>query len=51
MKKVSWSYDVYSMQGLNKSESFSLCLDMLLLLPLIILLVLELLSAEQQLGI
>jgi len=51
MKKVTWSYSVYSMHGLNWSEPISLGLDMLLLPPLIILSALESLSAEQQLGI
>jgi len=44
MKKVSWFYSVYSIQGLNKSEPISLGLDMLLLPPLIILLTLDSLS-------
>jgi len=47
MKKVVWSYSVYSMQELNKSEPISLGLDMLLLPPLIILSALDSLSAEQ----
>jgi len=51
MKKVTWFYSVYSIQGLNKSEPISLGLDMLLLPPLSILSALELLSAGQQLGI
>ena len=51
MKKVAWSYSVYSMQELNKSEPISLGLDMLLLPPLIILSALDSLSAEQWLGL
>ena len=52
MKKVVWSYSVYSMQELNKSEPISLGLDMLLLPPLSILIALDYsLSAGQQLGL
>ena len=47
MKKVSWDYSVYSMQGLNKSEPISLGLDMLLCRSLIILGALDSLYRQQ----